>query len=122
MLGFWSIYFSRTRKAESEISYGPAERESHDNVITLREKKNIQKKRITRKKAKHDNLDDNQKEQLRQYEKKMKKVMHVNFDEEKKEFMKKGDNKRKNEKSDNLDENEKEQLRKFEKKGKSHVW
>ena len=48
----------------------------------------------------------------------MKKVMHVNFDEEKKEFMKKGDNKRKNEKSDNLDENEKEQLRKFEKKGK----
>ena len=44
--------------------------------------------------------------------------MHINFDEEKKEFMKKGDNKRKNEKSDYLDENEKEQLRKFEKKGK----
>ena len=38
-------------------------------MITLREKKNIKKKRITRKKAKHDNLDDNQKEQLRLWKK-----------------------------------------------------
>ena len=48
-----------------------------------------------RKKAKHDNLDDNQIKQLRIYEKKVKKAMRVNFDDEKKEYVKKEDNKRK---------------------------
>ena len=32
-----------------------------------------------RKKAKHSNLDDNQKDQFRKYEKGVKKVIHVNL-------------------------------------------
>ena len=36
-----------------------------------------------RKKEKHDNLGDNEKEQLRKYQKKGKKVMHDNLDDEK---------------------------------------
>ena len=36
-----------------------------------------------RKKEKRDNLGDNEKEQLRKYEKKGKKVMHDNLDDEK---------------------------------------
>ena len=46
-------------------------------------------------KEKRDNLGDNEKEQLRKYEKKGKEVMHDNLDDEKKEHLKKEDNKRK---------------------------
>ena len=56
-------------------------------VITpTKKKKNIQKKRLTKeKKAKPDNLDDSQKEQLGKFEKEGKKAMRYNLDEEKKE-------------------------------------
>ena len=46
-------------------------------------------------KEKRDSLGDNEKEQLRKYEKKGKEVMHDNLDDEKKEHLKKEDNKRK---------------------------
>ena len=51
-------------------------------------------------------------------QKKRKREKHDNLDDSEKEHLKKEDNKRKKEKQDNLDDNEKEQLRKFEKKGK----
>ena len=41
------------------------------------------------KKAKRDNLGDDEKEQLRKYKKKVKKVMHGNLDDEKKGAFKK---------------------------------
>ena len=71
-----------------------------------------------RKKEKRDNFNDNEKEQLRKYEKEGKNVMRDNLNANEKEQMKKEDNKRKQEKRDNLDDNEKEQLKKYEKKGK----
>ena len=53
-------------------------------MITLREKKRILKKEDNkRKKAKRDNLDDIEKEQLRKYEKEVKKVLRHNLDDEK---------------------------------------
>ena len=42
-----------------------------------------------RKKAKHDNLDDSEKEQLRKYEKEGKKVVRYNVNDEKKDHLKK---------------------------------
>ena len=54
-------------------------------MTTSRKKKRILKKDNERKKAKHDNLDDNLKEQLIKYEK-GKKVTHVNFNDEKRIF------------------------------------
>ena len=64
------------------------EKERKKCMITSRnKKKNIKKKEDNkRKKAKHDNLDDNQKEKLKQYKKWVKKVMCVNFNDEKKEY------------------------------------
>ena len=48
-------------------------------------KKNILKKRVTKeKKAKGNNLGNNEKEQLRKYEKKGKKIMCDHLDDEKK--------------------------------------
>ena len=44
--------------------------------------------------------------------------MRDNLDDEKKEYLKKEDNKRKQEKRVNLNDNEEEQLRKYEIKGK----
>ena len=44
--------------------------------------------------------------------------MRDNLDDEKKEYLKKEDNKRKQEKHVNLNDNEEEQLRKYEIKGK----
>ena len=67
-------------------------------VITSRKKKRIFKKKEDnkRKKAKRDNLDDIQKEQLRQYEKGIKKeVMHVNFNGEKTVYKKRRQQKEK---------------------------
>ena len=64
------------------------------------EKKRIlDKKDNKRKRAKLHNLDDNQKEQLRKYEKGVKKVMRLNTDDEKKGYIKKEDNKRKKRKA-----------------------
>ena len=49
------------------------------------EKKNNLKKRVTKeKKAKGNNLGNNEKEQLRKYEKKGKKIMCDHLDDEKK--------------------------------------
>ena len=42
-----------------------------------------------RKKAKHDNLDDSEKEKLRKYEKEGKKVVRYNVNDEKKDHLKK---------------------------------
>ena len=50
-----------------------------------------------RKKAKHDNLDDNQMKQLRIYEKIFKKVMCDNLDDNEKEHLRKEDIERKKE-------------------------
>ena len=73
---------------------------------------------MMKRKEKHDNLSDNEKEQFRKYEKERKKVKRDNLDGNEKEKTKKEDNKRKKEKCDNLDDNEKEQLKKQKKKGK----
>ena len=48
-----------------------------------------------RKKEKHDNLDDNKKEELRKYEKEGKKVMRDNLNANEKEETKKEDNNKK---------------------------
>ena len=67
-----------------------------DNI--RKKKKNIQEKWITiEKKAKHDNLDDNQMKQLRIYEKIFKKVMCDNLDDNEKEHLRKEDIERKKE-------------------------
>ena len=71
-----------------------------------------------RKKAKCDNLNVDEKEQLRKYRKKGKKTMHGKFDDEQKEHLKKRGQKNKKAKCDNLNIDEKEQLRKYEKKVK----
>ena len=64
-----------------------------------KKKKNIQEKMDNnRKKAKRDNLDDNQIKQLRIYEKNLKKVMRDDLDDNEKEHLRKEDIERKNEK------------------------
>ena len=63
-----------------------------------KKKKNIQEKMDNnRKKAKRDNLDDNQIKQLRIYEKNLKKVMRDDLDDNEKEHLRKEDIERKNE-------------------------
>ena len=63
-----------------------------------KKKKNIQEKMdFNRKKAKRDNLDDNQIKQLRIYEKNLKKVMRDDLDDNEKEHLRKEDIERKNE-------------------------
>ena len=63
-----------------------------------KKKKNIQEKMDNnRKKAKRDNLDDNQIKQLRIYEKNLKKVMRDDLDDNEKEYLRKEDIERKNE-------------------------
>ena len=47
------------------------------------------------KRRKRDNLGDNEKEQLKKYEKKGKKTMHDNLDNEKRTFKKRGQQKKK---------------------------
>ena len=89
----------------------------------MRKKRVYKKEDNKRKKEKCDNLDDNEKEQLRKYEKKGKNIMRDNLDG-KKEHFEKEDNKRKKEKRDNLNNNGKEQLGKYKKKEKkeSDAW
>ena len=65
-------------------------------IISTKKKRILKKKRITKeKKAKLDNFDVSEKEQLRKYEKEGRKVMGDNLDDNEKEQMKKEDNKRK---------------------------
>ena len=47
-------------------------------------KKYLRKQNNKRKKANHDNLDNNKTEQLRRYEKEVKRVVCINFSDEKK--------------------------------------
>ena len=87
-------------------------------------KDNMKKEGNKRKEEKWDHLDENEKAQLRKYEKKRRKYMTKkttfekevnkwenencdNLDVNVVEHFKKEDNKRKNEKSDHLDDNEK---------------
>ena len=53
-------------------------------IISRKNKKYSKKEDSKRKKANYDNLDDYQKDQLRQYEKGVKKVVCVNFADDKK--------------------------------------
>ena len=82
-------------------------------------KKNIQKQRTKKEtRTKPDNLNVDEKEQLRKDEKNGKKAKRDNLDDELKEHLKIEDKKRNKAKCDNLNVDEKEQLRKYDKKGK----
>ena len=59
----------------------------------------LKKEDNKRKKAKHDNLVDNEKEQLRKYEKEGKNVLRHNLDNEKNEHFKKRGQQKKKKKS-----------------------
>ena len=59
------------------------------------QKEHLKKEDKKNKKAKCDNLNIDEKEQLRKYEKKVKKAMHGNFNDELKEHLKIEDKKRK---------------------------
>ena len=84
-------------------------------------KKNKWKKEDNkRKKDKHDNLGDNEKEQLRKYEKEGKKVMHdITLMILKKQKWKKRTTKKKD---NNLDDNKRDQMKKEDNKRKKKVW
>ena len=85
-------------------------------------KKNKWKKEDNkRKKDKHDNLGDNEKEQLRKYEKEGKKVMHdITLMILKKQKWKKRTTKKK--KHNNLDDNKRDQMKKEDNKRKKKGW
>ena len=64
-------------------------------MLTSMARKKYIKKRTTKKKEKHVNLVDSEKEQLQKYENEGKKVMRHNLDDEKGTFKKRGQQKKK---------------------------